>query len=95
MAALAQTIAQGTEHMAVIADAINRLDSAASGQQPNELQQQALREQAEAGASGLLNHLMGNVAPWPLQAADDKLPGFTVPGHAKGCAGQQGVIAVA
>lgn len=83
------------EHMAVTADATNRLDSAASCQQPDEFQQQAFREQTEAGVSGLPNHLMGNAAPWPLQATDDQLPGFIVPGHAEGCAGQRGVIAVA
>jgi alpha-D-ribose 1-methylphosphonate 5-triphosphate synthase subunit PhnI len=51
---------------------------AARGQLPDKLQQQALREQAVAGASRLLNHLMGNVASRPLQTADNQLPGIVI-----------------
>lgn len=82
MAAFAQAIAQGAEHVTVIADAVNSRDLAASGQLPDKLQQQALRKQAVAGASRLLNHLMRNVTSWPLQTADNQLPGIVITGYA-------------
>lgn len=43
MAAFAQAIAQGAEHVTIIADAVNSRDLAARGQLPDKLQQQALR----------------------------------------------------
>lgn len=95
MAAFAQAIAQGAEHVTVIADAVNSRDLAARGQLPDKLQQQALRKQAVAGASRLLNHLMRNVTSRPLQTADNQLPGIVITGYAEGGAGQQGVVAVA